>query len=356
MAVRREKGKKTWLVQTSYVDYERNRRRTTKRGFKTQREAQEWEAELKKRSTSCMGMTMNSFYERYRTDMLATIRESTWDTKDTIIRLKILPHLGARKLDEITPSDIRAWQNEMKKLRKKNGKPYAETYLRTINSQMNAMFNHAVKFYKLAENPCYRAGTMGKASGEEKNFWTNAEYKAFIQSVANKPESYYGFEIMYWCGLRISELLGLTKGDFDFENNVIYIRKAYTRYGFGPTKTEKGNRNVLMPDAIAREIKDYVESIYDLRNDDRVFTKSQSFYRHELERGSKESGVKLLSPHELRHSHITHLVAEGFDPTVIGDRVGHESIHITMMYAHPMEEKQKLMSSVLNKEREAMDE
>ena len=85
---------------------------------------------------------------------------------------------------------------------------YAETYLRTVNSQMNAMFNHAVKFYKLAENPCYRAGTMGKASGEEKNFWTNAEYKAFIQSVANKPESYYGFEIMYWCGLRISELLG----------------------------------------------------------------------------------------------------------------------------------------------------
>ena len=256
MAVRREKGKKTQLVQTSYVDLEGNRRGTTKRGFKTQREAQEWEAELKKRSTSCMGMTMNSFYERYRADMLSTIRESTWDTKDTIIRLKILPHLGARKLDEITPSDIRAWQNEMKKLRKKNGKPYAETYLRTINSQINAMFNHAVKFYELVENPCYRAGKMGKASGEEKNFWTNAEYKAFIQSVANKPESYYGFEIMYWCGLRISELLALNPKDVDLEKRTISITKSYQRLGkkdvITPPKTPKSKRVITIPEFLAR--------------------------------------------------------------------------------------------------------
>lgn len=101
MAVRKEKGKSTWMVQASYVDYEGTRKRTTKRGFRTKREALEWENELKKRSSSCLGMTMNSFYERYKADVLPTIRESTWDTKDTIIRLKILHHLGERKLNEI---------------------------------------------------------------------------------------------------------------------------------------------------------------------------------------------------------------------------------------------------------------
>ena len=101
MAVRKEKGKSTWMVHASYVDYEGTRKRTTKRGFRTKREALEWENELKKRSSSCLGMTMNSFYERYKADVLPTIRESTWDTKDTIIRLKILHHLGERKLNEI---------------------------------------------------------------------------------------------------------------------------------------------------------------------------------------------------------------------------------------------------------------
>lgn len=356
MAVRKEKDKSTWMVQASYVDYEGNRKRTTKRGFRTKREALEWENELKKSSSCCLGMTMNSFYERYRADVLPTIRESTWDTKDTIIRLKILPHLGERKLNEITPSDIRAWQSNLKNLTKKNGNPFSETYLRTINAQLNAIFNHAVKFYRLPENPCHRAGIMGKSKGKEKAFWTNEEYSAFIKCVSNKPESYYGFEILYWCGLRIGELLGLTPNDFNFKEKIIYIRKAYTKYGFGPTKTEKGNRDVVMPDTVAEEIEDYIESIFGLESNDRIFTRSASFYRHELERGAKESGVKRLSPHELRHSHITYLVSQGFDPTVIGDRVGHESIRITLQYAHPMEEKQKQMSQLLNAEREAMNE
>ena len=74
---------------------------------------------------------------------------------------------------------------------------------------------------------------------------------------------------------------------------------------------------------MAEEIEDYIKSIFGLESNERIFTRSASFYRHELERGAKESGVKRLSPHELRHSHITHLVSQGFDPTVIGDRVGH---------------------------------
>lgn len=356
MAVRREEGKSTWLVQASYVDYEGNRKRTTKRGFRTKREALEWEEELRKRKNSCLGMTMNSFYERYRADLLSKIRESTWDTKRVIIELKILPFFGKRKLDEITPSDIRAWQNTMNNFKQKNGKPLTATYLRTINAQLNAMFNHAVLFYGLKENPSRRAGLMGKSKGEEKQYWTIAEYKAFIQCVANKPESYYGFEILYWCGLRIGELLALTPNDFDFDKKVIYIRKSYTRYGFGPTKTEKGNRTVLMPESISIEIKDYIDSLYGITGDERIFPRSASFYRHELERGVKASGVKLISPHELRHTHITHLIADGFDPVTIGDRVGHEAVSITMNYAHPMEERQKSMGETLNKEKEAMDE
>ena len=59
-----------------------------------------------------------------------------------------------------------------------------------------------------------------------------------------------------------------------------------------------------MLDTVADEIKDYIESIYGLADDDRIFTRSAGFYRHELERGAKEGGVKRLSPHELRHPYV----------------------------------------------------
>ena len=69
-------------------------------------------------------MTLNSLYERYKEDNAAKIRITTWDNKNNIVETKILPFLGNRKINEITPSDIRAWQNQIKAMKKKNGKPY----------------------------------------------------------------------------------------------------------------------------------------------------------------------------------------------------------------------------------------
>ena len=83
---------------------------------------------------------------------------------------KILPVFGKIPINEITPKDIRKWQNGLTAYRDKNGKPYAQTYLRAINNQLTAMFNYAVKYYDLRENPCTKAGSMGKSNAEEMQF------------------------------------------------------------------------------------------------------------------------------------------------------------------------------------------
>ena len=67
--------------------------------------------------------------------------------------------------------------------RDENGKPYSQTYLKAINNQLTAMFNYAVKYYDLRENPCTKAGSMGKSKAEEMQFWTKAEFEQFIQAV-----------------------------------------------------------------------------------------------------------------------------------------------------------------------------
>ena len=66
-------------------------------------------------------------------------------------------------MNSIQPKDIIAWQNEMIKCRDKSGEAYSPVYLKTLHNQLSAIFNHAVKFYGLKDNPAAKVGNMGKA-------------------------------------------------------------------------------------------------------------------------------------------------------------------------------------------------
>lgn len=60
-------------------------------------------------------------------------------------------------------------------------------------------------------------------------FWTKSEYLQFAEAMMDKPVSYYAFEMLYWCGLRLGEMLALTPEDFDFEKKTVRINKSYQR-------------------------------------------------------------------------------------------------------------------------------
>ena len=70
-----------------------------------------------------------------------------------------------------------------------------------------------------------------------------------------------------------------------------------------------------------------------------------------MDRGCKETGVKRIRIHDLRHSHVSLLVDMGFTALAIGDRVGHESEKITYRYAHLFPSRQTEMADRLNIER-----
>ena len=80
-------------------------------------------------------MTFESFYDIYSNNKKARVKESTWEIKGNLVRTKILPYFGQRKIAEITPKDVIAWQNELLKYRDEKGKPYSGEYLRTIHAQ-----------------------------------------------------------------------------------------------------------------------------------------------------------------------------------------------------------------------------
>ena len=123
MAVYKELKTNTWKVYYRYTDWQGERKQTTKRGFLTKREALAWEREQLNKTKADLDMTFASFVETYTADMKSRIKENTWHTKEHILRTKILPYFGKRKINEIQAKDVIAWQNEMLNSKDKNGNP-----------------------------------------------------------------------------------------------------------------------------------------------------------------------------------------------------------------------------------------
>lgn len=238
-----EKDKKTgkWLIQYRYTDWQGKRRKSTKRGFATKREAEEW-------LRNFLITQKADFWKMYCADMETRLREHTMRTKKYIVELKILPYFGNKRVNDITAADIRQRQNELIKM------GYSPTYLKTINNQLSAIFNYAVRYYDLKSNPCAKAGSMGKSKAEEMDFWTGEEFRRFIDSVMNKRLSYMAFMTLYWTGMRLGELRALTPADFDFETNMLSITKSYQRI----TSPFKGQMSCVRELKLVQKEKKYI--------------------------------------------------------------------------------------------------
>lgn len=149
MAVYKEEKTNTWRAVYRYTDWNGERKQTQKRGFKTKREAQAWEREQLNKTSADLDMTFRSFVDLYTADMKTRLKENTWATKDHIVRTKLLPYFGRLKMCNITAQQIITWQNEMLNHKDENGKPYSPVYLKTVHNQLSAIFNHAVRYYKV---------------------------------------------------------------------------------------------------------------------------------------------------------------------------------------------------------------
>ena len=346
-----EKDKKTgkWLIQYRYTDWQGKRRKSTKRGFATKREAEEWLRNFLITQKADFDMKFEDFWKMNCADMETRLREHTMRTKKYIVELKILPYFGDKRVNDITAADIRQWQNELIKM------GYSPTYLKTINNQLSAIFNYAVRYYDLKSNPCAKAGSMGKSKAEKMDFWTVEEFRKFIDSVMNKRLSYMAFMTLYWTGMRLGELLALNPKDVDLEKRTISITKSYQRLGkkdvITPPKTPKSKRVITIPEFLAADIKDYMDSLYDLQENDRLFPITKYYLEHEMQRGIKESGVKRIRVHDLRHSHASMLIELGFSPLEIANRLGHEKVETTLnTYSHLYPNKQTKLAERLDSE------
>ena len=330
-----------WFAKFYYTDWIGDRKQKWKRGFATKKEAQAFERDFLERQAGSPDMTFQSLYEIYIEDMSGRLKESTLAHKRNIYETKILPYFKNKPINEIQATDIRKWQTMLMR----DSHNYKDTYLKSINNQFSCIMNYAKRFYNLTTDPCGRAGSMGKSNADEMDFWTLDEYLLFRESIQDKPASYLCFEVLYWTGMREGEMLALTASDIDFEKKTISINKTFSRNKgkdvITVPKTKKSKRVVAMPDFLAEELQDFINRQYMLDPKRRLFPYTKSFLSHEMLRGCKDSGVKKIRIHDLRHSHASLLINQGFDALTIAERLEHEKVSTTLnTYSHLFPHKQ----------------
>ncbi len=331
-----------WFAKFYYTNWQGIKKQKWKRGFATKKEALGFERDFLEKQSANPDMTFQNLYEIYMEDMAARLKQSTLLTKKAVLQTHILPFFGSKPINEIKASDVRRWQAKLMS----SPNNYSQTYLKKINTELNSIINYAKRFYDLNTNPCGKAGTIGKAKAEEMDYWTYDEYIDFREGVKDKPLSYICFEVLYWTGMREGELLALSPTDIDFDNKLISINRTYQRIGgkdvFTSPKTRKSKRKIPIPDFLCQELSDYIQSRYMLDADERLFPITKSYLSHEMIRGCKNTGVKKIRIHDIRHSHASLLINQGCDALMLADRLGHEKVSTTLnTYSHLFPHKQQ---------------
>ena len=353
MPAYKDKQSGKWVARFKYVDWKGKTNSKYKRGFKTKKEAIEYEKNFMITIAGKPDMLFEEFVEQvYLPYIRPRTKESTREAKTTILYKFVMPYFGKKKLSEIDNKMVISWQNMLLTMKNKKGETYAPSYLKSIHIVLSAILNHAVKHYDLSKNAASLVGTIGSDDArEEMKILTLTEYKKVRDEAMEDPIYYYIFEILYWTGIREGELLALTLSDIDFEKNTIRISKTYHRIGdrdiVTSPKTKQSNRTVPIPKFLADEIKEYSETIYALDSKERLFCVPKSSIGRKLDKYTKKAGVQRIRVHDLRHSHVSLLINQGYTALAIAKRVGHKAIDITYRYAHLFPDTQEKIINTL---------
>ena len=326
-------GRTKYYASFYYSDHTGKRTRKKKEGFPTAAAAKQFERDFLDQHSGSSDILFKNLVENYLADCAQRMKPTTLITKKKIIRIHVSPYFDTLPISDITPLHVRNWQNDIIKHDLKPGT------LRMIHAQLAAVLNFAVKYYGLKQNPSTLAGSMGSLKRQKEiHFYTLDQFRQFLPYVAEKYQLV--FRILFFTGLRIGELLALTIGDFDPESGTLDINKTFAntlKISLSP-KTPKSNRIVTLPPFLTREISDYIAArFYDPQPGERLFywLSSNEVLRHIKNTAAEKAGLPIIRIHDFRHSHASLLINMGLPPLVISERLGHESVKITLdIYSH----------------------
>ena len=344
-------GKKKYYSSFYFTNHAGERIKKKKEGFQTSAAAKQWEKEFLEKANGSANMTFKNLCEIYLKDCKARLKPTTYRGKEYLFKDKVIPFFKDTPITDITPAMIRSWQNKLLS----HDPAYTQTYIKTCNNQMSALFNYAVRYYGLNTNPVHIAGTIGKKHSGRLDFWTVTDFKKFMLSLPDTAATFrIAFELLFYTGCRSGEMLALTVADFDAAASTIDINKNFAHLDgkdyIMPPKTPKAKRIITLPPIVAQHLQNYINSMYEPQPGERLFpTLNKYSLAKMLKRTAAAAGIKAIRVHDLRHSHASLLIELGFPPLLISERLGHENIETTLqIYSHLYPNKAEEVAAKLN--------
>lgn len=337
-------------------------RRTTRRGFKTMKEAKQAERNLlldveenglpSNQSDGFRDPTFEELASLWLENYKTTVKPSTFENVKSKVEKMTEEHFDGLKLKKITVAYCQRVVIELSK----NYVLYNH-YLSVINR----IFKYAVLMDILDSNPFDKVIKPKSRQTQRKgNFLTKEELKEFLKLAQNTTLSYFFplVHLMSYTGLRQGEALALKWSDIDFENKKITVNKTAVRIKERQTlqtpKTKNSKRVISIDSATLSilkswkkdQIKIYFKNGKHFGGDENfIFTNNRGdwVHIHNFIRYFKcfiaDHKLKPITPHGLRHTHASLLFSAGVEPKNISDRLGHSTVQITLdLYTHITEE------------------
>lgn len=337
-------------------------RRTTRRGFKTMKEAKQAERNLlldveenglpSNQSDGFQDPTFEELASLWLENYKTTVKPSTFENVKSKVEKMTEEHFKELKLKKITVAYCQRVVIELSK----NYVLYNH-YLSVINR----IFKYAVLMDILDSNPFDKVIKPKSRQIQRKgNFLTKEELKEFLKLAQTTTLSYFFplVHLMAYTGLRQGEALALKWSDIDFENKKITVDKTAVRIKEKQTlqtpKTKNSKRVISIdPTTLSilknwkkDQIKIYFKNGKHFEGDDNfIFTNQRADWVHihnfipYFKRFISDHKLKPITPHGLRHTHASLLFSAGVEPKNISDRLGHSTVQITLdLYTHITEE------------------
>lgn len=337
-------------------------RRTTRRGFKTMKEAKQAERNLlldveenglpSNQSDGFQDPTLEELASLWLENYRTTVKPSTFENVKSKVEKMTEEHFKELKLKKITVAYCQRVVIELSK-----------TYVLYNHylSVINRIFKYAVLMDILDSNPFDKVIKPKSRQVQRKgNFLTKEELKEFLKLAQTATLSYFFplVHLMSYTGLRQGEALALKWSDIDFENKKITVNKTAARIKEKQTlqtpKTKNSKRVISIDPAtlsILRswkkdQIKIYFKNGKHFEGDENfIFTNQRGEWVHihnfirYFKRFIADHKLKPITPHGLRHTHASLLFSAGVEPKNISDRLGHSTVQITLdLYTHITEE------------------
>lgn len=305
--------------------------------------------ELTENSRITVEAWMQKWMDEY---MMFSIREQTWKSYESVIRLHIIPNLGNKTVASLTTSIVQKFYNKLLS-EGKSGSLVRDTHL-ILHQAMDV----AVKENFIAKNPT-NGTKIPKVEYKPKNILNETQLKMFMDAIKRDELWYDFFYTEITTGLRRGELCGLKWCDFNETTGQLnVVRTVTTRKGggfiAGETKTEKGTRTIYLPPSTVKllsERKTKVSSEWVFPNfydNAKPINPATAYSR--LKTILKKAGLPSIRFHDLRHTFATHALSSGVDARTLSGILGHTNASFTLdTYTHVTNDMQKNASVIVGR-------